>query len=111
MHKCVHIFLLFFYVYTDGDMCYTIIQYTERGADMAYNESSYKAANAYKKQNIKRVPLDMQNADYEQLKAAADACGEKVNEYIKNAIRERMERSGLVWGRSSGISTPADSAK
>ena len=54
---------------------------------MAYNESSYKAANAYKKQNIKRVPLDMQISDYEQLKAAADACGEKVNEYIKNAIR------------------------
>lgn len=78
---------------------------------MAYNESSYKAANAYKKQNIKRVPLDMQNADYEQLKAVADACGEKVNEYIKNAIRERMERSGLVWGRGNGISTPGESSK
>ena len=78
---------------------------------MAYNESSYKAANAYKKQNIKRVPLDMQIAYYEQLKAAADACGEKVNEYIKNAIQERMERSGLVWGRGSGIVTPADSDK
>lgn len=78
---------------------------------MAYNESSYKAANAYKKQNIKRVPLDMQISDYEQLKAAADARGEKVNEYIKNAIRERMDRSGLVWGRGSGIATPANSDK
>lgn len=78
---------------------------------MAYNESSYKAANTYKKNNIKRVPLDMQNTDYEQLKAAADACGERVNEYIKNAIRERMERSGLVWGRGNGISTPGDSDK
>ena len=76
---------------------------------MAYNESSYKAANAYKKQNIKRVPLDMQIAYYEQLKAAADACGEKVNEYIKNAIQERMERSGLVWGRGNGISAPSNS--
>ena len=76
---------------------------------MAYNESSYKAANAYKKQNIKRVPLDMQITEYEQLKAAADACGEKVNEYIKNAIRERMGRSDLVCGHSSGISTPSDS--
>lgn len=75
---------------------------------MAYNESSYKAANAYKKQNIKRVPLDMQISDYEQLKAAADACGEKVNEYIKKAIRERMERSGLIWGRGSGIDTPCE---
>lgn len=72
---------------------------------MAYNESSYKAANAYKKNNIKRVPLDMQIAEYEQVKAAADACGEKVNAYIKNAIRERMARDGF------GISTPGDSAK
>ena len=87
------------------------IQTQKRGTAMAYNESSYKAANAYKKQNIKRVPLDMQISDYEQLKAAADACGEKVNEYIKNAIRERMERNGLVWGRDSGIVTPADSDK
>ena len=76
---------------------------------MAYNESSYKAANTYKKNNIKRVPLDMQITEYEQLKAAADACGEKVNEYIKNAIRERMGQSDLVCGRSSGISTPSDS--
>lgn len=62
---------------------------------MAYNESSYRAANAYKKQNIKRVPLDMQISDYERLKAAATASGEKVNEYIKNAIQERMKRESL----------------
>lgn len=59
---------------------------------MAYNEASYKAANEYKKKNIKRVPLDMQIADYEKLKAAADACGEKVNEFIKKAIQQRMDR-------------------
>lgn len=59
---------------------------------MAYSEASYKAANEYKKKNIKRVPLDMQIADYEKLKAAADACGEKVNEYIKKAIQQRMDR-------------------
>lgn len=59
---------------------------------MAYNEASYKAANEYKRKNIKRVPLDMQIADYEKLKAAADACGEKVNEFIKKAIQQRMDR-------------------
>ena len=78
---------------------------------MAYNESSYKAANTYKKNNIKRVPLDMQITEYEQVKAAADACGERVNEYIKNAIRERMGQSGQVSGRGYGISTPGDSSK
>lgn len=59
---------------------------------MAYNETAYKAANKYKRENIKRVPLDMQIAEYERVRAAADAQGEKVNEYIKKAIRERMER-------------------
>lgn len=59
---------------------------------MPYNESSYKASVAYKTKNIKRVPLDMQISEYESLKSAAIARGEKVNEYIKNAIRERMKR-------------------
>lgn len=77
---------------------------------MAYNESSYKAANTYKKNNIKRVPLDMQIAEYEQVKAAADACGERVNEYIKNAIRERMKHTDQ-GGHSFGISTPGNSKK
>ena len=61
---------------------------------------------AYAKNNIKRVPLDMQKSDYEELKAAAGARGEKVNEYIKTAIRERMARdklSNCEEGDSSGI--------
>lgn len=59
---------------------------------MPYNESSYKSSVSYKTKNIKRVPLDMQISEYELLKSAAMARGEKVNEYIKNAIRERMKR-------------------
>lgn len=77
---------------------------------MAYNESTYKAANTYKEKNIKRVPLDMQKTEYEALKAAATAKGEKVNEYIKKAIRERMERDQHNAGGNFGISTPDDSA-
>ena len=63
---------------------------------MAYNETSYKASNKYKKENIKRVPLDMQKTEYEELKVIADAMKEKVNEYIKKAIRERMERDRMT---------------
>ncbi len=48
----------------------------------------------YAKEKIKRVPLDMQLSAYEELKAAADAAGEKVNTYIKKAIAERMARDG-----------------
>lgn len=51
-------------------------------------ESMYK----YAKENLKRIPLDVQKEKYEQIKAAADAVGEKVNTYIKKAIEERMER-------------------
>lgn len=55
-------------------------------------ESMYK----YAKNNLKRIPLDVQKEKYEEIKAAADAVGEKVNTYIKKAIDERMERDGGV---------------
>ncbi len=41
---------------------------------------------------IKRVPLDMPMSDYENLKQFAADHGEKVNQFIKLAIAERMER-------------------
>lgn len=59
---------------------------------MAYDEKAYEASKKYKEKNIKRVPLDMQLADYEALRAAADRSGEKVNQYIKTSIKQRMER-------------------
>ena len=47
----------------------------------------------YNDRCIKRVPLDMQKDYYEQvLKPAADRSGVPVNTYIKNAIREKIER-------------------
>ncbi len=41
---------------------------------------------------IKRVPLDMQKSDYDTLKQFATDHGEAVNQFIKIAIKERMER-------------------
>lgn len=61
----------------------------------------------YAKTYIKRVPLDMQKSEYEHLKAVADAKGEKVNEYIKKAIRQRMEQEG-AGEVGFGISKPSD---
>lgn len=66
-----------------------------------YNEDTYKASKAYKEKKIKRVPLDMQISDYDHLKAVADSCGEKVNEYIKKAIRLRMEQEGTAKDSTS----------
>lgn len=54
------------------------------------NKKNYNAN--YAKNNLKRIPLDVQKEKYDQIKAAADTVGEKVNSYIKRAVDERMER-------------------
>lgn len=48
----------------------------------------------YAKKNLKRIPLDVQKEEYENIKAAADKAGEKVNSYIKGAIKQRMDQEG-----------------
>ena len=62
---------------------------------MPYNEASYKASQKYRASNIKRVPFDIQIADYEKLKAHAEKRDESVNGFIKRAIRETIERDGM----------------
>ncbi len=52
-----------------------------------YNEKTYKANVKYRAENIKRVPLDIQLAEYERIKAHAQSNGETVNGFIKRAIR------------------------
>jgi len=46
----------------------------------------------YAKANIKRIPLDVHKAHYEEIKEAADQAGMKVNSFIKEAIAEKIER-------------------
>lgn len=58
---------------------------------MTYNEARKKATLKYTAANIHRIPLNVQNEEYERIKAAATAAGESVNGYIKSAIRARME--------------------
>lgn len=59
---------------------------------MALTEQRKESMYNYAKKNLKRIPLDVQKEKYEEIKAAADAAGEKVNSYIKKAIDERMAR-------------------
>lgn len=59
---------------------------------MALSEQRKEYLYDYQKAKLKRIPLDVQKEKYEQIKAAADAAGEKVNGYIKKAIDERMQR-------------------
>lgn len=58
------------------------------------NKKRYNAEYAQKK--LKRIPLDVQNTKYDEIKAAAESVGETVNGYIKKAIDERMEREGRL---------------
>ena len=46
----------------------------------------------YKKENIKRVPLDLNIKDYEKIKGHIQETQETVNGFIKRAINETMER-------------------
>ena len=66
---------------------------------MAYSKGSYESSKKYKEKNIKRVPLDVQIEMYERIKQAAEANGETVNGFIKQAISERLNRVQTDTGR------------
>lgn len=53
---------------------------------MTSNDKKTKYDMQYAKTKLKRIPLDVQKEKYEDIKATADAAGEKVNSYIKKAI-------------------------
>lgn len=59
---------------------------------MALSEQRKEYLYDYQKAKLKRIPLDVPKEKYEEIKAAADAAGEKVNGYIKKAVDERMQR-------------------
>ena len=60
---------------------------------MATNKSGY--VTKYKRENLKRVPLEVRKDFYESVKAAADTCSMSVNGFIKSAIKEKMERDKI----------------
>lgn len=59
---------------------------------MPYNEKEKERTMKYARENIKRIPLDVQLREYAWINASAEAAGQGVNTYIKQAIRERQER-------------------
>lgn len=59
---------------------------------MEYSEKKTEYNLNYAKTKLKRIPLDVQNEKYEEIKNAADQAGESVNGYIKKAIDQRIER-------------------
>ena len=53
-------------------------------------ENKIKYTNNWKRQNVKRIGLEVSPAKYEEIKQAADSSGESVNGYIKKAIDDRL---------------------
>ena len=59
--------------------------------NIRHSKSKTEYNMQYAKNNLKRIPLDVQKEEYEVIKEAATAAGEKVNGYIKKAVRMRIE--------------------
>ena len=53
-------------------------------------ENKMKYTNEWKRQNVKRIGLEVSLGKYDEIKQAADSSGESVNGYIKKAIDERL---------------------
>lgn len=60
---------------------------------MPLTEAQKKANMKYRKENVKRIPLDVQKEKYDEISAAAEKAGMSVNGYIKEAIDEKMNKS------------------
>ncbi|MCD8300175.1 MAG: hypothetical protein LUC41_03255 [Clostridiales bacterium] len=56
-----------------------------------YSEASMKAANKYKKNNLKRIPLEVSLEQYEQIKSYAG--GRPVNTVLKEIIFDEIEKA------------------
>lgn len=59
---------------------------------MKTTEENKAKLEQYKKEHIKRVPLDMQKTLYDRLKAHAVMSEIPINRYIKESIIERMNK-------------------
>jgi len=59
---------------------------------MPLTEKRKESMLKYAKENLKRVPLDLQKSTYEEIKTHAESRKESVNGFIKRAITETLER-------------------
>lgn len=57
---------------------------------MTFDKNKYM--NEYKKDKLKRIPLDVSKEKYSEIQEHALNSGESINGFIKRAIDETMER-------------------
>lgn len=72
---------------------------------MAYKDKARKTAyqNEFIKQAYDRINLTVPKGQKEIIQANAAECGESLNEYIKKAITERMERQAAGENAQGGV--------
>lgn len=59
---------------------------------MPRTEAQRRAANKWRAEKVHRVALDFTLADYDKVRAAADAEGLPVGTFCRRAVTEKMER-------------------
>ena len=59
-----------------------------------YTEARKNANAKYERETVERISLVMPKGKKAIIKAAADAAGESVNQYINGAVDERMKSGG-----------------
>ena len=74
------------------------------------SEKRKQSMMRYARENIKRIPLDVQNDFYDSIKEHAQQRGEKVNEFIKRAIKTQMERDNAENETETDGTDDADDA-
>lgn len=64
---------------------------------MPLSEKAKQKQNKYianwKRENVKRIGLEVSHNKYNEIKAAADSSGDSVNGYIKKAIDEKLQNN------------------
>ena len=74
------------------------------------SEKRKKSMIEYARRNLKRIPLDVQNDYYERILAHTEKRGEKVNAFIKRAIKTQMERDNAEDKTNADGTDDADDA-
>lgn len=62
---------------------------------MSYKEHKKEYIAHYKKEHLKRIPLDVTKDKADQIKEHASKHSESVNGFIKRAIDETIERDNM----------------
>lgn len=78
---------------------------------MPLTEKRRESMLKYAKENLKRVPLDLQKSTYEEIKAHAESRKESVNGFIKRAITETLERDKFIPVPKKDAEEPQEDAE